>query len=164
MFGLHTSFEEFAKALGYTTIYTWSKSAQGSLRGSWKQIKNLEAQGISPHKALCRLVLKLVEYDGFYGSGSFARSRRRFSYDEQIKRVNAMYPKLPAKSKKNPSKGMGHQPVRIGLGLESTYKQRKVDRDSVVIDEHTEADEKPEKSILYTAGWSAKGAFTDDED
>lgn len=162
MFGLHNSFEEFAKALGYLRTTSWSTKTQGSLKRSWKQIKHLESQGISPHNALSQLVLKLVEYDGFYGSCSFSSSRRRVSYDEQIKRVRDMYPKLPVRPKGSKNR-LGHQPVKIGLGLDSTYKQKKVDRDSVVIDVHTETDEKPDKSILYTAGWSIKGAFTEDE-
>lgn len=162
MFGLHNSFEGFAKALGYNRTDTWSKKAQGSLKGGWRQIKNLESQGKNPQKALCRLVLKLVEYDAFYGSCSFSSSRRRVSYDEQIKRIKELYPKLQVRSA-NSKNRPGYQPVKIGLGLDSTYQQKKVDRDSVVIDAHTEADEKPDKSILYTAGWSIKGAFTEDE-
>lgn len=47
---------------------------------------------------------------------------------------------------------------RIGLGLESTFKPKKIARDEVVLDAHTTGDRGQEKAVLYAAGWS----LTDD--
>ena len=43
---------------------------------------------------------------------------------------------------------------RIGLGLESSFKPKKVKRDEVVIDAHTTAKARADKAILYVPGWS----------
>ena len=53
------------------------------------------------------------------------------------------------------------RPVKIGFGLESSYKPRKIDRLSVHVDENTNAMLVEDKSILYVAGWSVNGAFDD---
>ncbi|GLO06573.1 MULTISPECIES: hypothetical protein [Pseudomonas] len=43
---------------------------------------------------------------------------------------------------------------RIGLGLESSFKPKKVKRDDVVLDAQTTAPASTDKSILYVPGWS----------
>ncbi|MBP5947955.1 hypothetical protein [Pseudomonas sp. P9(2020)] len=43
---------------------------------------------------------------------------------------------------------------RIGLGLESTFKPKKITRDEVVLDAQTTAERGQEKAVLYSAGWS----------
>lgn len=47
--------------------------------------------------------------------------------------------------------------------MESTYKTRIIDRDSVVIDEHTKAKKEQDKNIIYAPGWSITDAFDDDQ-
>lgn len=53
--------------------------------------------------------------------------------------------KKPAKANKSD---------RIGLGLESTFKPKKIKRVDVSFDEQTTHTDKTDKSVLYTAGWS----------
>lgn len=43
---------------------------------------------------------------------------------------------------------------RIGLGLESTFKPKRIKRSEVVLDEQTSTTEGKDKSIIYAAGWS----------
>lgn len=43
---------------------------------------------------------------------------------------------------------------RIGLGLESSFKPKKIKRDDVVLDAQTTAHATAAKSILYVPGWS----------
>ena len=43
---------------------------------------------------------------------------------------------------------------RIGLGLESSFKAKKVRRDEVVVDAQTTIRTDVDKSILYVQGWS----------
>lgn len=43
---------------------------------------------------------------------------------------------------------------RIGLGLESSFKPKKIKRDEVVLDAQTTAQASSDKSILYVPGWS----------
>ncbi|KTB91607.1 hypothetical protein AO073_01665 [Pseudomonas syringae ICMP 11293] len=46
--------------------------------------------------------------------------------------------------------------VKIGLGVQSTFKPKKISRDSVVLDDKTTSRDKVDKHILYPAGWSMK--------
>ena len=43
---------------------------------------------------------------------------------------------------------------RIGLGLESSFKPKKIKRDEVVLDLQTTGDQVKEKTILYAPGWT----------
>lgn len=43
---------------------------------------------------------------------------------------------------------------RIGLGLESSFKPKRIKRDEVVLDAQTTATASVDKSILYVPGWS----------
>ncbi|MWV18288.1 hypothetical protein F3I16_19795 [Pseudomonas sp. L-22-4S-12] len=51
----------------------------------------------------------------------------------------------------------------IGLGVESTYKDRIIYADDVLFDEHTRPPKKNDKYALYIPGWSLNGAFTDSD-
>jgi hypothetical protein len=53
--------------------------------------------------------------------------------------------------------------VQIGFGLESTFRPRKIERDSVILDEHTTPIEKASKSIIYVPGWSLSGSHGDSD-
>ncbi|WP_147480966.1 hypothetical protein [Pseudomonas caricapapayae] len=46
--------------------------------------------------------------------------------------------------------------IQIGLGVQSTFKPKKISRDSVVLDDKTTSKDKVDKHILYPAGWSMK--------
>lgn len=43
---------------------------------------------------------------------------------------------------------------RIGLGLESAFKSKKIKRDDVALDSQTTVNRETEKTILYAPGWS----------
>lgn len=59
---------------------------------------------------------------------------------------------------KNKSKGEGG---RIGLGLESSFKPKRIKRDQVVLDSQTTANQEQEKSILYAPGWTLSSGVDD---
>ncbi|VVO18797.1 MULTISPECIES: hypothetical protein [Pseudomonas] len=59
---------------------------------------------------------------------------------------------------KKKTKGEGG---RIGLGLESSFKPKKIKRDEVVLDSQTTADQEKEKSILYAPGWTLSSSADD---
>lgn len=59
---------------------------------------------------------------------------------------------------KKKTKGEGG---RIGLGLESSFKPKKIKRDEVVLDSATTADRENEKSILYAPGWTLSNSADD---
>ncbi|MEZ8995970.1 hypothetical protein AB4562_06810 [Vibrio sp. 10N.222.54.A1] len=48
----------------------------------------------------------------------------------------------------------------IGMGIEPTFKAKRVLAKNVVIDAVTTPKAQPERSILYAAGWTVDGAFT----
>lgn len=52
---------------------------------------------------------------------------------------------------KKKTKGEGG---RVGLGLESSFKPKKIKRDEVVLDLQTTGDQVKEKTILYAPGWT----------
>lgn len=52
---------------------------------------------------------------------------------------------------KKKTKGEGG---RIGLGLKSSFKPKKIKRDEVVLDLQTTPDQGKEKTILYAPGWT----------
>ncbi|AZE77308.1 hypothetical protein C4J99_1509 [Pseudomonas synxantha] len=47
--------------------------------------------------------------------------------------------------------------VQIGLGVDSTFIPKKINRESVVLDDKTTPSKKVDKSMLYVAGWSLNG-------
>lgn len=66
-----------------------------------------------------------------------------------------LHARASVRSMSKETKGMKNI-VQIGLGTQSTYKPRKVDRDSVVLDDKTTPGRPYEKSIVYVPGWSLK--------
>ncbi len=161
-YGLHEGVMDFAKALGFRETHSWSRKVRLSLKREWRIIKRMEATSASPYRHLCDLVIRMNELDSFYRSVHNGKGApRQLLYEEQMERVRTMFPNIPTRVNVKPRRADVMKPVRIGLGLESSYKPRKIDRQSVLIDENTKPSLAPDKSILYTAGWSINGAFDD---
>lgn len=59
------------------------------------------------------------------------------------------------RSKSDEMKGM-KKLVKIGWSMQSTYKPKKVNRDSVVLDDKTTPTKANDKHIVYVPGWSLK--------
>lgn len=66
-----------------------------------------------------------------------------------------IHARCSVRSKSDEMKGMKDL-VQIGLGIKSTYKPKKVDRNSVVMDDKTTPTKAHDKHIVYVAGWSLK--------
>ena len=65
-------------------------------------------------------------------------------------------------SSRKPRASRPSETVSIGMGVEPQYKKERIKASEVTLDEVTAPIEKgSDKSILYAAGWSAEGAFTD---
>ena len=47
--------------------------------------------------------------------------------------------------------------MQIGLGVDITFIPKKINRESVVLDDKTTPSKKVDKSMLYVAGWSLNG-------
>lgn len=160
-YGLHVSVMDFAKALGVREIRSWSRKTKKSLKVEWQALKRMEAAGISPYRHLCDLVIRLNELDNFFRSAHGGRGvSRSLLFEEQMERVRVMFPTIPTRVNVKPRLSEITKPLKIGLGMESSYKPRKIDRQSVLIDENTRSKLAHDKTILYTAGWSIDGAFS----
>lgn len=159
-YGLHEGVLGFAKALGFRETHSWSRKLKHSLKLEWRAIKRMEAAGVSPYRHLCDLVIRMNELDNFFRSVHNGQGApRSLLFEEQMARVRAMYPNIPTRGNVKPRRGDITKPVKIGLGIESSYKPRKIDRQSVLLDQNTTTKFAHDKSILYTAGWSINGAF-----
>lgn len=159
-YGLHEGVMGFAKALGFRETHSWSRKLKHSLKLDWRAIKRMEAAGVSPYRHLCDLVIRMNELDNFFRSQHNGQGTpRRLLFEEQMERVRALFPTMPTIVIVKPKRGEITKPVKIGLAMESSYKPRKIDRQSVLLDQNTTAKFAHDKSILYTAGWSIDGAF-----
>ncbi|PHX39727.1 hypothetical protein AO263_34610 [Pseudomonas sp. NZIPFR-PS5] len=146
-YGLHEGVLGFAKALGFRETHSWSRKLKHSLKLEWRAIKRME-------------IIRMNELDNFFRSVHNGQGApRSLLFEEQMARVRAMYPNIPTRGNVKPRRGDITKPVKIGLGMESSYKPRKIDRQSVLLDQNTTTKFAHDKSILYTAGWSIDGAF-----
>ncbi len=160
-YGLQESVMDFAKALGFWEIRSWSRKIKHSLKVEWRAIKRMEAAGLSPYRHLCDLVIRMIELDNFFRSAHGGRGApKSLLFEEQMERVRAMFPTIPTRVNVKPRLSEITKPLKIGLGMESSYKPQKIARQSVLIDENTRSKSTHEKSILYAAGWSIDGAFS----
>jgi hypothetical protein len=120
--------------------------------------------------------LDLTHFSTFLNSIDFDSARTR----SQERKAMMLHRKKKqrAKGKNRLRKGKGYQApkrpkvtaeeilannkdrIKIGLGLESIISIKRIKANEVVLDKNTDKLNIKDKSILYAAGWSIKGAFT----
>ena len=83
------------------------------------------------------------------------RERQEIARDLFPLNIVDIHARAAVRSRSDETKGM-KKLVQIGLGTQSTYKPKKVDRDSVVLDDKTTPTKMHDKSIVYVPGWSLK--------
>ena len=181
MSDLPSHFKDLVGPLGLDTGAQWGPTLYKELRTAWDDVY-ARARELKPtEKHLNTFTALLVSSDKKRMDRVDLTSA--ISQDAIFKILCMMYPRYfptpkpkklsrPQKKSevfraKSPStqsqRGLGKKSeiVRIGLGLISTYKPKRNDPAPVVLDEHTTPGTKPDKSIIYTPGWSIYGAFDD---
>lgn len=172
----------FANQMGYPEADQWDRS-KGGMRKGWSRIQRQVADGRRIDGLIRDFIGRMQA-----AQDRLARARKLSGDGRDSKRVfflfSSLYPQfipVPAppppprekkpvdpvaraakrKKKKHRQNNKPYGTVTIGLGLESTFKPKKIKRDSVVIDAHTRSSATHDKSIIYAAGWSINGAFDD---
>lgn len=178
---LPSHFKDLVAPLGLNTTAQWGLSPYKQLRAAWDEVY-ARARDLKPtRKHLNIFAALIVSLD----KKRMERDELSSSASQEVifNRLCEMYPRYfpnpqPSKSSKPKTesivfraKGSATKPkkarrnksgiVQIGFGLSSTYKPKRTDPESVVLDEHTTPESKPDKSIIYTPGWSINGAFDD---
>ena len=159
---------DFAQSIGFTQVSLWPRRKLGVVKGIWHDIYTADQMGFGQAERIRKLVERLNKIDDaihakLAGTTSQPQGVTRIaSIQKQIELASSLYPSL-LRISLGQEKGETSRDGRIGYGLVSTYKPRKIDRESVVLDSYTTAMEKGNKSIIYTPGWSIKGAFDDDQ-
>ncbi|MNJ08353.1 hypothetical protein D3C77_24630 [compost metagenome] len=174
----------FAKQMGYPEADQWDRS-KGGMKTGWSRIQRQVADSKRIDGLIRDFIGRMRVAQGRLDKarklqGDGGDSVNMFSlfatlYPQHIpvpappspRRERFVKPVDPAaraakrKRKKERKNNKPYGTVTIGLGLESTFKPKKIKRDSVVIDSRTRSTSTNEKSIIYAAGWSINGAFDD---
>lgn len=178
---LPSHFKELVAPLGLDTIAQWGPSLYKQLRTAWEDVY-VRARELKPTKKHLNVFAALLVSSDKKRMESVGSSSD-ISQDAIFKLLCEMFPRYFPNPKPNRSskpkpksvlllaKGPATTPkkrrnnksgiVQIGFGLESTYRPKRIDPESVVVDEHTTPETTPDKSIIYTPGWSINGAFDD---
>lgn len=157
---------EFAQSIGFTQVSLWPRRKLAAAKGIWHDIYTADQMGFGQAERIRKLIERLNKIDDaihakLAGTMSQLQGVTRIEpIQKQIELASSLYPSL-LRFSLSQEKGETGRDGRIGYGLISTYKPRKIDRESVVLDSHTTAKEKGNKSIIYTPGWSINGAFDD---
>ena len=172
----------FANQMGYPAADQWDAS-KGGMKKGWSRIHRQVADGKRIDGLIRDFIGRLsAAQDRFSQArklqGDNRDSKSLFSLFESLypqhipvpaplsppREKRPIDPVARAAKRKKRKERKNNKPygtVTIGLGLESTFKPRKIKRESVVIDAHTQSTSTYEKIIVYAAGWSISGAFDD---
>jgi hypothetical protein len=169
---LPADFLVFAKQLGFTSPEQWGVS-RGKLPDGWKRIQRYIISGRCIRGLIRDFVARMNSSDDHYRRKTGETGTTRVTpVSAQIQLFESLYPQFAPKARplmKPPAECQVKKPkvrkpkvkkpvfVRIGFGLESTFRSRKIDRDCVILDAHTTPIDKASKSIIYVPGWSLAG-------
>ena len=167
---------EFAKQLGFSSPEQWDVT-RGNLKDGWKRIHRRIVTGRSLRGTILDFVARMNSSDDHFRRKSGEVGVTRVTpVSAQVQLFEDLYPQFAPYVPPQTSVGSEHRIkkpkapkvrkpkvktpmfVQIGFGLESTFRPRKIERDSVILDEHTTPIEKASKSIIYVPGWSLSGS------
>lgn len=178
---LPSHFKDLVAPLGLNTTAQWGLSPYKQLRTAWDEVY-ARARNLKPTRKhlnifaalIVSLDKKRMECNELSSSTSqeviFNRlcemHPRYFPNPQPIKYSEPKTESIVFRAKgsaSKPKKARRNKSgiVQIGFGLSSTYKPKRTGPELVVLDEHTSPELKPDKSIIYTPGWSINGAFDD---
>jgi len=159
---LPTEFVTFAVSTGFLATNQWSRASIESFQRNWEEILIQKKNGQAVMLPIFSLLYRMnIEDDAFLAREKFEGTSRLKSVHDQSIRVLELYPQI-SEGNTNAHKEPASRFVQIGLGLTSSYKHRSLNRLSVKLDEHTMPKPKGYRYILYTPGWSVRGAFDDE--
>lgn len=178
---LPSHFKDLVAPLGLNTEVQWGPELYKRLRTAWEEVYTRARELQKTQKQLTAFSALIVSSDRKRMQRVGATSEA--NQENIFRMLCEMYPRYfpnpkPNRSSKTKTKSIvfrakgpattlkrsGNKKsviVQIGFGLASTYKPKRIDPESVVVDENTKPDVKPDKSIIYVPGWSISGAFDD---